>query len=179
MEPMDWRDVGERLEGAEEIDRLAAPLHRVVERWLPAGWAKDALQGGWLGHALHPLLTDLPIGFWTSSWVLDIVGGRESRAAADALVGFGVLSALPTAASGLADWTDLSAPVRRVGAVHAAANVTATVVYAASWAARRRGRRGTGIALGMVGAVAATLGGHLGGDLVYRRAAGVDPERSR
>ena len=55
---------------------------------------------------LHPMLTDLPIGCWTSAFVLDIVGGKKSRPAAQLLVGLGVLSALPTAASGAADWSD-------------------------------------------------------------------------
>jgi hypothetical protein len=38
------------------------------------GAAKDVLSGVWLGHALHPILTDIPIGAWTSSVVLDWIG---------------------------------------------------------------------------------------------------------
>lgn len=171
---MDWRNVGERLEATEAIDRVAGPAHRAVTSVLPRGRAKDVLHGVWLGHPLHPLLTDLPIGFWTSAWVLDIVGGRRAQPAADTLVGLGVASALPTAASGLADWSELFEPERRAGAVHALANVAATGLYAASWLARRRGRRARGVALGMAGAAAATVGGFLGGHLSYRRAAGVN-----
>jgi nitrite reductase/ring-hydroxylating ferredoxin subunit/uncharacterized membrane protein len=169
---IDPRQTGDRLDANSELDRFADPVHRAVTAALPRGPLRDALHGVWLGHPLHPLLTDLPIGFWTSAFVLDLAGGRESRSAADALVGFGVVSALPTAAAGLADWSDLDRPERRSGVVHALANISAVALYASSFMARRRGRRRTGIALGMLGATAATVGGYLGGHLVYRRAVG-------
>jgi nitrite reductase/ring-hydroxylating ferredoxin subunit/uncharacterized membrane protein len=171
---MDPRNLGERLEAARALDAVAGPLTRVVDAALPRGSVKDSLHGVWLGHPLHPLLTDLPIGFWTSAWLLDLVGGTTSAPAAEKLVGFGVVAALPTAVSGLADWSELNKPEQRTGVVHAAANLTATALYAASYVARRRGRRRRGIALGMVGAAAATAGGFLGGHLSFRRGAGVN-----
>lgn len=171
---IDTRKVGERLEAAEGLDRLAEPAHQAVSRLLPPGPVKDVLHGVWLGHPLHPLLTDLPIGFWTSAFVLDLFGGRRGRSAADALVGLGVASALPTAAAGLADWSELNKPERRSGAVHAVANIAATGLYALSFFARRAGRRRRGVLLGIAGATAATVGGFLGGHLTFRRAAGVN-----
>lgn len=171
---VDPRNLGERLEAAGALDIVAKPLHRAVTSILRRGAVKDALHGVWLGHPLHPLLTDLPIGFWTSAWVLDLVGGRKAEPAADALVGLGVVSALPTAAAGAADWSELFEPERRTGAVHALANVAATALYGASFVARRRGNRASGVTLGMAGAAAATIGGFLGGHLSYRRAAGVN-----
>lgn len=171
---MDLRAVEERIGELAAVDRFADPLHRAVGAALPRGPRKDALHGVWLGHPLHPLLTDLPIGFWTSAWVLDIVGGRRSRPAARRLVGLGVLSAVPTVAAGFADWSELERPERRVGAVHAVANAAATGLYALSYLARRRGRPGAGVALGWAGATAATAGGYLGGHLAYRRAAAVN-----
>jgi nitrite reductase/ring-hydroxylating ferredoxin subunit/uncharacterized membrane protein len=170
---LDVRTVGERLERAEIIDRVGTPLHRAVTTVLRRGPIKDVLHGVWLGHPLHPLLTDLPIGFWTSGVLLDLAGGRRSRAAADLFVGLGVATALPTAAAGLADWSELDPPVRRSGLVHAVANVTATALFALSLVARRRGRRQRGVLLGLAGGTVATVGGFLGGHLVYRRAAGV------
>ena len=104
---MDPRNLGERLEATDAIDRVAEPVHQRLTAVLPSGPVKDVLHGVWLGHPLHPVLTDLPIGFWTSAVVLDLVGGRDARPAADALVGIGVAAALPTAATGLADWSDL------------------------------------------------------------------------
>jgi nitrite reductase/ring-hydroxylating ferredoxin subunit/uncharacterized membrane protein len=120
------------------------------------------------------VLTDLPIGSWTSAFVLDIVGGRRSRHAADLLVGVGVLSALPAAAAGLSDFSDTIGEERRVGTVHAVANTAALSLYSVSWLARRSGRRRLGVGLGHLGAVAATAGGYLGAHLVYRRGVGAD-----
>ena len=89
---------------------------------------KDALYGTWLGHPFHPLMTDLPIGFWTSSAVLDLAG--EERAS-DLMLGFGTVSALGAAATGFAQWHDvqeMEAP-RRLGTLHAMLNVSATACY--------------------------------------------------
>lgn len=121
----------------------------------------------WLGHPAHPPLTDLPIGFWTSAWILDIVGGRRSAPAAQRLVGLGVLSAAPAAMTGLGDASALSESRRRVASLHALCNVGATLTYAMSWNARRHDRRGRGVLLGMVGACLATVGGMIGGHLAF------------
>jgi nitrite reductase/ring-hydroxylating ferredoxin subunit/uncharacterized membrane protein len=158
----------------ERIDRVSGPVGDAVRRALDRQPLKDLLSGTWLGHPLHPMLTDLPIGFWTSSFVLDLLGGRRSRAAATRLVGWGVLSALPAAATGAADWGDTTGVARRIGLVHAAANSTALGCYLASWRARRRGRHALGVLLGIAGATAATVGGHLGGHLLTMVGVGVD-----
>ena len=129
--------------------------------------SRGALRGAWLGHPLHPALTDLPIGFWTSAWALDLVGGRRCAPAATALVGLGVVSAVPTMAAGVADWAEMPREKQRVGVVHAVCNLAATAAYTASFVARCRGRRGRGILWGFVGAGVATAGGYLGGHLVF------------
>lgn len=162
---MDVRMIGPELESTEQLDVVARPLARVAGAVPDA--ARDVLSGRWLGHPLHPMLTDLPIGFWTASWVLDLVGGRRSARVATAMVGLGVASAVPTVAAGLVDWADLSDEKKRPGVVHAAANVAATGLYALSLGARLRKQRLRGIALGMAGAAAATAGGYLGGHLVF------------
>jgi nitrite reductase/ring-hydroxylating ferredoxin subunit/uncharacterized membrane protein len=162
---------------ATAIDGPAEAIAGAVRGAIPRGPVKDALSGTPLGHAIHPLLTDVPIGTWTASALLDLVGGRDSRPASERLVAIGVLAAAPTAASGLNDWADTtpaSDSVRRIGAVHAVANVAALGLYAASWAARRRGRHARGVALGLAGLGALTVGGHLGGHLSYSKAVGVD-----
>lgn len=153
------------LERAEALDRPVRALGGVASA-LPTD-AQALLRGEWLGHPLHPALTDLPIGFWTSAWALDIVGGRRCAAASTVLVGLGVASALPTAAAGLTDFVDMPREKQRVGVVHAVCNLAATAAYTASFVARCRGRRGRGIAWGFLGAGVATLGGYLGGHLVF------------
>jgi len=169
--------LAEQVGRLERLDSPAEAVARAVRGAIPRGGVKDALSGTWLGHALHPLLTDVPIGTWTSSLLVDVLGGRDGRRAAERLIAVGLLASAPTAASGLSDWADTTPAddgVRRLGAVHAVANVAALGLYAASLAARRRGRHGVGVAFGMAGAGALTVGGHLGGHLSYAKAVGVD-----
>jgi nitrite reductase/ring-hydroxylating ferredoxin subunit/uncharacterized membrane protein len=169
--------LAEEVGGAQALDGPAEAVARAVRGAVPRGPIKDTLSGTPLGHALHPLLTDLPIGTWTSSMLLDLLGGARARGASQRLIGMGLLAAAPTAATGLNDWADTtpaSDGVRRIGAVHAVANVAALGLYTASWAARRRGRHARGVALGLAGLGALTVGGHLGGHLSYSRAVGVD-----
>ncbi len=168
------RELVHRLATAEGLDRLGRPAASKVADLIGYGPVKDALSGRWMTHPLHPMLTDLPIGFWTSSFTLDLVGGKRGRPAADRLLGIGLLCALPTAASGLSDWSDTLGEERRIGLVHAMANSAALVLYSWSWLARKRGRRGRGVVLGFLGAGAATAGGYLGGHLVYRQGVGTD-----
>jgi uncharacterized membrane protein len=163
------QDVMHRIEGTEELDR-ARPLIESAVDAMP-GPARRFLSGEWMGHSLHPALTDLPIGFWTSAFVLDLLPTRRTKAAATTFVGLGVATALPTAAAGLVDWMDKSPEKRRVGVVHLAANATATVLYTASFFSRLRGRRLRGVALGMAGAALATAGGALGGHLAFGESA--------
>lgn len=162
------------IESVTAADGVAKPLQRLVRRAVGSGDLRDTLTGRWLGHALHPMLTDLPIGFWTSAFALDLLGGRKNRAAAQRLVGLGVLSALPAIATGATDWSDTTDEARRVGLVHAALNTVALACFTASWTARRRGRHGRGILYGLAGSAVATGGGYLGGHLVQRLGLGVD-----
>jgi len=169
-----WEQLVEGIEDARALDPLSSTVHAGVARLLPNGPVKDALSGTWLGHPAHPMFTDLPIGFWTSAFVLDLVGGRRARPVAELFVGLGVVSALPTAATGAADWSDTDGSDRRVGLVHALTNGSAIALYAGSWRARRQGRYWRGVTLGMLGATAATAGAYLGGHLFARRGVGVD-----
>lgn len=147
-----------RLDGATAAaERATAPLAR--------GTAAFVLSGRWLGHALHPSLTDVPIGLFAAAGVLDALGGVASRPAAQRLVGLGLLAAAPTAASGWTEWHAAGQRDRRVGIVHAALNVASLGAYTGSWLRRRRGQHTSGVALGLLGAslsgAAAYLGGHL------------------
>jgi uncharacterized membrane protein len=140
---------------------------------------KSLFQGGWLGHPLHPMLTDVPIGFWTAATVLDFVGGRQMRPASQRLVALGLLSVPMTVAAGLADFAEFdSKRKRRVAAVHAAGNASATGAYFASWLARRRGHHLRGALLALVGAMVATGAGYLGGHLSFGDVGDDAPEPS-
>ena len=160
------------IERARALDPPVAVMHRLAAAVARPGVVHDALVGTWLGHALHPLLTDLPIGFWTSASALDLIGGRRSRPAADRLLALGLASAVPTTATGLAEWLHADRRAQRVGVVHAAANTAGMALYTASLVARIRGRRGRGVVLALAGATAASLGGYLGGHLSVARKVG-------
>jgi uncharacterized membrane protein len=131
--------------------------------------ARSFLGGDWLGHPLHPMLTDLPIGFWTTSFLLDIFGGRKMRRASAAFVGLGVASAAPTLAAGLVEFQKLGYDddKRETAVVHTISNSVGTALYLFSFLARLRGKRGKGILLGLLGAAAVTVGGYIGGQLAY------------
>jgi len=166
----------ERVESADALDGPARAVARTVARVIANPDAKDVLSGAWLGHAAHPLLTDLPIGTWTSSVLLDWIGGRESRSASDRLLLAGILAAGATIATGWSDWADVEErdhAVRRAGLVHAAANATATALMAGSYLARKRGARGRGKLLSLAGSASLGAGGWLGGHLSYALGAGV------
>jgi uncharacterized membrane protein len=165
-----------RLESVEALDGLARVAGRTVREVIPDGAPKDVLSGAWLGHALHPILTDIPIGVWTSSVLLDWTGGKDSRVASDRLILAGLLAAGVTAASGWSDWADAEqddAAVRRSGLVHAAANASAVALMTGSYLARQRGARGRGKLLSLAGSAVLGAGGWLGGHLTYTLGAGV------
>ena len=160
-----------RLERWEALDTVGQPLAKAVGRVVAPTPVRNLLSGTLLGHPLHPMLTDIPIGAWSMSALLDLVGGEQAERAADLLVAAGVAAAVPTAAAGLNDWSDTQGAESRVGVVHAAANSTALVLYAASLLARCRGRRSTGKALALAGLGALLSGGYLGGYLSFARVA--------
>lgn len=167
-------DAVDRIAAIEWLDRTGDRLSDAVHAAIPHGAVKDGLSGTWLGHRLHPMLTDIPIGSFTSATVLDLVGGSRSRNAADALVAIGVASALPTALAGAADWSDTSGGDKRIGTAHALLNTVGVALYACSLLPRRRRRRAVGTLLGLAGMGAMTAAGYLGGHLSYSRGVGVN-----
>jgi nitrite reductase/ring-hydroxylating ferredoxin subunit/uncharacterized membrane protein len=169
--------VADALESAEVLDPPAQALGKVVRDVVPGGPVKDALSGTYIGHALHPLLTDLPIGTFTSAVLLDLLGGEGSEQAADRLIAIGLATAPATFLTGWTDWADTEAAddgVRRSGIVHAAVNGAAVSLMVASLVARTRGNRGRGKLLGLAGASLLGAGGWIGGHLSYTKGVGVD-----
>jgi nitrite reductase/ring-hydroxylating ferredoxin subunit/uncharacterized membrane protein len=150
-------------------------LGKIIRGVVPRGAVKDALSGTWLGHALHPMLTDVVIGSFAGASLLDVLAPDSDGRASRRLIGLGLLAYLPTAAAGANDWADteiVDDTIRRVGAVHATGNLVAATLYTASWRARRRGARGRGVALGLVGMTVLMTGGYLGGHLSLNKGVG-------
>jgi uncharacterized membrane protein len=170
--PSRLHDAVEALERNESIESIFGPLERISAP-VSSGRTGSMWRGDWLGHALHPMLTDLPLGCWLSAGLLDLFGGRGARRSAQRLIGLGLLAVPPTAASGMSDWSELREPrTRRVGAVHAVGNTVVALLYFRSWRARRRGRHVRGVAYGLLGGAGAMATGYLGGHLAYARRAG-------
>jgi nitrite reductase/ring-hydroxylating ferredoxin subunit/uncharacterized membrane protein len=165
----------DQIERLEVLDGLAERVQKVVGQVVPDGTPiKDILSGTWWGHPIHPVLTDVVVGAWTSAAVLDLFGGEGAAKASDRLIGVGILSALPTAAAGLSDWADLWGEQRRIGMVHATGNSTALALYSLSWIARKSKKRGLGVALSALGYGAAMLSAYLGGSLTFSKGIGVN-----
>ncbi|MFI7547279.1 Rieske 2Fe-2S domain-containing protein [Actinoplanes sp. NPDC049599] len=158
-----------RLEQASALDAVSDRLQGVVQRVVQPRRLRDLLHGTWLGHPLHPVLVQLPVGAFMSAAVLDALPGQHR--AATTLIVVGTAGAAPAVAAGLVDWSELSRDQRRVGLVHAAANTVALGLYAGSLAARISGRRGLGKLLGFAGLSVAGAGAYLGGHLSYEQGA--------
>lgn len=158
------------------LDKPARNLHRVSEPLLgehsPAA-LKDVLYGTWLGHPLHPMMTDVTLSGWTMSMVFDALGMED---AADISLKIGTVSAVGTAVTGAAQWYDvqeLEKP-RRVGTLHAMLNSAALGFYVASWVLRDQGKRGPGITTALAGHALSMTSGWIGGHLSYVLGLGVN-----
>jgi len=172
MKPLPALELVTRLEDAEWLDPVSKKVRKVVKRAIRPKWARDVLHGVPIGHPVHPLAVQVPMGAWISAAVLDALPGNDRASAL--LIGVGTGAAVPSAVAGFTDWTQLHPQQQRVGLVHAAANITATGLYAASLVARARGSRGGGKVLAYLGLAVVGAGGFLGGHLTYRQAAGVN-----
>ena len=157
-----------RLERWCFLDAVAEPVRAVTHAAVKPRLVRDLLSGAGLGHPVHPVLTDVPIGAWSMASLLDLCGEPTERAA-DVLVATGLLAAVPTAAAGFNDWSDTDGAASRIGVVHAALNITALGLYGASLAARTAGARGAGRGLGFAGLGVLLTSAYLGGHLAFSR----------
>jgi nitrite reductase/ring-hydroxylating ferredoxin subunit/uncharacterized membrane protein len=178
MDPIgDFINKQEWLEPVEKT--LGATADTLFGRLMPFSQkVRNFLHGVWLGHPLHPAITDVPVGAWTIAAVLDtyeLATGDETFApGADVAVGVGLLGAVGAAVTGLNDWNSIYEKPRRVGAVHAIVNISATACYAFSWYQRRHGRRRAGLTSALTGYALSAVGAWLGGHLVFHERIGVN-----
>src|SRR3954454_2415213 len=128
----------DRVADVATFDKAIEPARRAVQAALKPQALRDFLHGTWLGHPLHPVLVQVPVGSWASAGLLDAI--PPLRPAATVLIGAGVVTAVPAALSGAADWSEQEVGVRRLGALHAVANTAALGLYIGSLVARGWGR---------------------------------------
>jgi len=156
------------LESDERLDPLVAEANTVFSRVFASQTARDLLHGVPIGHALHPLAVQLPLGSFASSALLDLL--PKTARASKFLVGVGIVTAIPAIAAGWVDWLALHKQQQRVGVVHAVSNAAAVGLYTLSFVQRGRGRQASGRLLGLAGLAVISVGGYLGGHLAYRQA---------
>lgn len=169
--------IPERIESVTGIDAVANPLAKAVHKSLEqVEPLKNVLHGVWLGHPLHSVLTDVPVGAWTAVAALDATSGSRGpgyEQAAEMAIAVGLAGAVGSAVTGLTDWSETDGGSRRLGLIHGLVNLTATSFYAASLVARRRGQHRAGRGYSTVGYALLMAGAYLGGSLVYSKQIGV------
>jgi uncharacterized membrane protein len=169
-----------RVTDQPALDQIAEPLSHAVRNAFEAGGpagqqAKNALHGVWLGHPLHPVFTDVPIGAWTTALALDASanGDPGMRRAATFAFGVGLVGALGAAVTGLTDWSETQGQSRRTGLVHGLLNIAATSLIATAYLQRKNDSDMNGRACAWSGYAIALASAYLGGELVYAKRIGV------
>ena len=165
--------LGRRLTRSQAwLDQVAVRLQPVVGRTVRGRpWLHNLLDGTWLGAPLHPALTDVPVGAWTTAFLLDAVstvsGSQEARTAADGALAVGIAGAVPAALTGASDWQDLTGESRRIGTLHGLLNTAGLTLNIASLACRRQNQYGKGRALSALALAISGTAAHLGGELSF------------
>jgi nitrite reductase/ring-hydroxylating ferredoxin subunit/uncharacterized membrane protein len=172
------------IEQQDLLDQASKTIKPMVRQAFKAGGEtgrqlKNFLHGTWLGHPLHPVLTDVPLGAWSAALVLDgieaVSGRKEFAAGADAAIAVGLVGAAGSAVTGLTDWSETGGRARKVGLAHGLLNATATVLYTTSLVLRRRKEsRRVGLGLALLGYAVTSAAAYLGGHLVYGEQIGVN-----
>lgn len=175
--------IGAFVERQTWLDKLSSPIQSWLIKFFgqpgqPNRKLKDLLNGTWFGHGLHPALTDIPLGAWSGTLLLDLAssnGKNEGIArGADITLVLGLLGAAGAAVTGLTDWSDLDGTDRRVGMMHGLLNGGITLTYLASWLLRLTGQRRAGIALSTAGYLTSLFSAYLGGEMVFAKGVGVN-----
>ena len=172
------------IDGQRWLEPVADFLQKVVGGTYkalgsPGTALKSFNHGSWLGHPLHPVLTDIPLGAWTMAVLFDIIyifnRSHTWVSAADLTIFIGVLAALATALTGFTDWNETFGRERRVGVAHGLINTVVVLLYIISLIVRvSGGSRGAAIVLAFIGYVLVLSAAYLGGDLVFSIGTGVN-----
>ncbi len=186
------RDLTERIEStlthSATIRGLASAIQKLMTALLPRSLKplKDFLNGTWLEHPLHPVLTSVPVGAWTVAILLDLMAlflGVSNLGFASAIViGIGIVAALAAIVTGLADWMDVDPPELAVGVTHGLVNTVGTILFAISFAMRWAANWQITVANslpGLIGYTVIAAGAYIGGSLVFRRGVMVNRDAYR
>ena len=154
-------------------DAWAKPFGEFNHRWVAALFRpirpiRDVLNGTWLGHPVHPAVTDVPIGALLVVVLLDLIGAFDPAFWALVLT---LLTLLAAAVTGLADYADTDGTARTRATLHATLMVVGTTLTLLSLLLRATsaGHDGGGVAVGLslAGLLVLTAGAYVGGDVVF------------
>ncbi len=158
--------------------RWSKPFGDFNHRWLgalfhPIRPIQNFLNGTWLGHPVHAVVTDVPIGAMTVSIVADVIG---QPLVADVSMLLGVLAMVAAAVTGLADYAEVDGIPRNRATVHGSIMVVTLVLYVISLVLRSGSPadRVLPIGVAVLGYLLLSLGAAIGGDLVYLAGTHVD-----
>jgi len=150
------------------------PLGDAVHRFLywffgKLPWLRDLLIGRWLGHPLHAVLTDGPIGILFLVIVFDVLG---MTVAAAWTLAVGVLAMIAAALAGFADYADTDGRARERATLHSSLMVIALVGYCLSLLLRipvdgRLPPSAAAVIVSIVSFLILAGGAYVGGDVVY------------
>jgi nitrite reductase/ring-hydroxylating ferredoxin subunit/uncharacterized membrane protein len=148
------------------------PLGDLAHRflfWLFQGLPalRDLLVGRWLGHPLHAVLTDAPIGILFLVIVFDVI---DDPGAAALTLAVGILAMLAAALAGFADYADTDGKARERATLHSSLMVLALVGYLVSFALRLGSgpaASAAGVGLSVLSFLVLAAGAYVGGDVVY------------
>jgi nitrite reductase/ring-hydroxylating ferredoxin subunit/uncharacterized membrane protein len=151
--------------------RWAKPFGDFNHRWLSALFhpirpLQNFLNGTWLGHPVHSVVTDVPIGALTVSVIADLIG---QPLVSDVAMLLGVLALVAAAVTGLADYTEVDGTARNRATVHGTLMVVTLALYAISLLIRSGNPpdRLVAIVLAVAAYLLLALAAAIGGDLVY------------
>ena len=155
----------------EFVQKVVGAIYRPLGR--PGQALKSFLHGTWWGHALHPVIVNVPLGAWTAALVADLVAytGRLGPEVGDFCVLIGVLASYGALVTGYTDFHETAGHERKVGAAHGLLMTTTILLYTASWLLRWRmgsAAHDLAVALAGIGYLLVISGAYLGGDLVFR-----------
>jgi nitrite reductase/ring-hydroxylating ferredoxin subunit/uncharacterized membrane protein len=168
------------VEALPFLDTIGEAVQPEVQKAVDAGGttARNVLDGVWLEAPLHPVMTDVPIGAWTTALVFDgldlATGKKPLQHAADASLVFGTLGAFGAALTGLSDWRYLSGGSRKMGVAHGLLNAIGLLLSIVSLVQRATGRRNAARLTFLTGYSISGMAAHLGGELSYHYGLRVD-----
>lgn len=166
-----YQQIVAAIEAVPGLDGLSDSIAQAIAPLTERRGLMDLLHGRWLGHALHPVLSDVPLGMWGSVALLDLIGDETG---ATVLTAGGCLAAFATVASGAADWSTTVGRDRRLGLVHGLANTAVLGLQLGALGARATGRTRRGRFLSAAGLAGALAAAYFGGELVFGRGVAID-----